>query len=64
KNGGDEASEQLLSALKAEKEELEATLNREQLQTVQLEDIAQVEFRNVELAKELRAVRGQLAAEQ
>ncbi|CAL4927976.1 unnamed protein product [Urochloa decumbens] len=51
KNSSDEASEQLLSALKAEKEELEATLNREQLQTVQLKDIAQVEFRNVELAK-------------
>ncbi|KAL5652051.1 hypothetical protein ACJX0J_037509, partial [Zea mays] len=61
----DEASEQFLAALKAEKEELEATLNREQLQTVQLKEyIAQAESRNVELTKELQAVRGQLAAEQ
>lgn len=52
KNSTDEASEQFLAALKAEKEELEATLNREQLQTVQLkEDIAQAESRNVELTK-------------
>jgi chromosome segregation ATPase len=65
KNSSDEASEQLLAALKAEKEELEASLNREQLQTVQLkEEIAHAENRNVELTKELQAVRGQLAAEQ
>jgi len=65
KNNSDEASEQLLAALKAEKEELEALLNREQLQSVQLkEEIAHAENRNVELTKELQAVRGQLAAEQ
>lgn len=52
KNSTDEASEQLLAALKAEKDELEAALNREQLQTVQLkEDIAEAESRNVELTK-------------
>jgi hypothetical protein len=52
KNSSDEASEQLLAALKAEKEELEASLNREQLQTVQLkEEIAHAENRNVELTK-------------
>uniref|UniRef100_A0A0A9CNV5 Acyl-CoA-binding domain-containing protein n=1 Tax=Arundo donax TaxID=35708 RepID=A0A0A9CNV5_ARUDO len=65
KNRNDEASEQLLATLKAEKEELEATLNREQLQTVQLKkEIVQAENRNAELTKELQAVRGQLAAEQ
>jgi len=65
KNNSAEASEQLLAALKAEKEELEALLNREQLQSVQLkEEIAHAENRNVELTKELQAVRGQLAAEQ
>ncbi|KQK12274.1 acyl-CoA-binding domain-containing protein 6 [Brachypodium distachyon] len=64
-NRNDEASEQLLAALKAEKEELEATLNREGLQTVQLkEEITEAEARNAELTKELQAVRGQLAAEQ
>uniref|UniRef100_A0A0A9DTK0 Acyl-CoA-binding domain-containing protein n=1 Tax=Arundo donax TaxID=35708 RepID=A0A0A9DTK0_ARUDO len=65
KTRNDESSEQLLAALKAEKEELEATLNTEQMQTVQLkEEIAQAETRNSELTKELQAVRGQLAAEQ
>ncbi|ONM11177.1 Acyl-CoA binding protein [Zea mays] len=73
-NRNDEASEQLVADLKAQKEELEATINREQLQTVQLkEDIAQAETRNAELTKassltlfllELQAVRGQLASEQ
>jgi chromosome segregation ATPase len=65
KNRNDEANEQLLAALKAEKEELEATLSREGLQTVQLkEEITEAEARNAELTKELQAVRGQLAAEQ
>ncbi|XP_044945762.1 acyl-CoA-binding domain-containing protein 6 [Hordeum vulgare subsp. vulgare] len=65
KNRNDEANEQLLAALKAEKEELEATLNREGLQTVQLkEEITEAEARNAELTKELQSVRGQLAAEQ
>jgi hypothetical protein len=52
KNRSDEANEQLLAALKAEKEELEATLNREGLQTVQLkEEITEAEARNTELTK-------------
>jgi hypothetical protein len=52
KNRNDEANEQLLAALKAEKEELEATLNREGLQTVQLkEEITEAEARNTELTK-------------
>ncbi|KAG8061682.1 hypothetical protein GUJ93_ZPchr0003g18501 [Zizania palustris] len=64
KNRNDDASEHLL-VLKAEKEELEATLNREQLQTIQLkEEIAEAEARNADLTKELQTVRGQLAAEQ
>jgi hypothetical protein len=51
-NRNDETSEKLLEALKAEKEELEATLSREQLQTVQLkEEIVQAETRNAELTK-------------
>ncbi|XBI75095.1 hypothetical protein VPH35_068509 [Triticum aestivum] len=52
KNRNDEANEQLLAALKAEKDELEATLNREGLQTVQLkEEITEAEARNAELTK-------------
>ncbi|GJM97171.1 hypothetical protein PR202_ga14076 [Eleusine coracana subsp. coracana] len=54
-NRNDEASEKLLAALKTEKEELEATLNREQMQTVQLkEEISQAEARNAELTKASR----------
>uniref|UniRef100_A0A0D9W134 ACB domain-containing protein n=1 Tax=Leersia perrieri TaxID=77586 RepID=A0A0D9W134_9ORYZ len=60
----DDASE-LLVSLKGEKEELEAALSREQLQTIQLkEEIAEAEAKNADLTKELQAVRGQLAAEQ
>lgn len=52
KNRNDEANEQLLAALKVEKDELEATLNREGLQTVQLkEEITEAEARNAELTK-------------
>jgi uncharacterized membrane protein len=52
KTRNDEANEQLLAALKAEKEELEATLSREGLQTVQLkEEITEAEVRNAELTK-------------
>uniref|UniRef100_A0A0D3GXH2 Acyl-CoA-binding domain-containing protein n=1 Tax=Oryza barthii TaxID=65489 RepID=A0A0D3GXH2_9ORYZ len=47
----DDANE-LLIALKAEKEELEAALNREQVQTMHLkEEIAEAEARNAELTK-------------
>nr|GLL37306.1 acyl-CoA-binding domain-containing protein 4-like isoform X1 [Ipomoea trifida] len=61
----EETSEHLLSALKAEKEELESSLNKEKLQTVQLkQELADAETRNTDLYKELQSVRGQLAAEQ
>ncbi|ONK78638.1 uncharacterized protein A4U43_C02F20900 [Asparagus officinalis] len=61
----EETSERVVSALKAEKEELEATLNREQLQGIQLKkELSDAEARNIELTKELQSVRGQLAAEQ
>ncbi|WOL12187.1 acyl-CoA-binding domain-containing protein 4-like [Canna indica] len=56
---------QLVEVLKTEKEELEATLNREQVQTLQLkQELAEAESKNTELTKELQSVRGQLAAEQ
>ncbi|XP_031103395.1 acyl-CoA-binding domain-containing protein 4-like [Ipomoea triloba] len=61
----EETSEHLLSALKAEKEELESSLNKEKLQTLQLkQELADAETRNTDLYKELQSVRGQLAAEQ
>nr|XP_029116763.1 acyl-CoA-binding domain-containing protein 6 isoform X2 [Elaeis guineensis] len=61
----EETSERLVATLKAEKEELEATLNKEQLQTLQLkQELTEAESRNAELTKELQSVRGQLAAEQ
>ncbi|KAJ6809830.1 acyl-CoA-binding domain-containing protein 4-like [Iris pallida] len=65
----EDTSERLVTALKAEKEELEATLNREQLHGLQLKkELAEAEARNTELSKaslqELQSVRGQLTAEQ
>ncbi|PKA54912.1 Acyl-CoA-binding domain-containing protein 4 [Apostasia shenzhenica] len=54
-----------LVSLKAEKEELEATLNKEQLLSLQLrQELAEAETRNTETMKELQSVRSQLAAEQ
>nr|GMD42203.1 acyl-CoA-binding domain-containing protein 4 [Ipomoea batatas] len=48
----EETSEHLLSALKAEKEELESSLNKERLQTVQLkQELADAETRNTDLYK-------------
>lgn len=61
----EETSERLITALKAEKEEMEAVLNREQLLSLQLkQELAEAETRNTDLTKELQSVRGQLAAEQ
>ncbi|CAL9120560.1 unnamed protein product [Musa textilis] len=65
-----EVTIRLVEALKAEKGELEGTLNKEQLQTLQLkQEFNEAESRNIELTKasfmsELQSVRGQLAAEQ
>lgn len=64
-NQVEESSEQLIVALKAEKDELESSLSKEKLQTLQLkQDLVEAEARNTEIYKELQSVRGQLAAEQ
>ncbi|XP_018490582.1 acyl-CoA-binding domain-containing protein 4 isoform X2 [Raphanus sativus] len=58
-------SEHIIEILKSEKEELEASLNKEQMQTLQLrQELAEGESRNTYLNKELQSVRGQLATEQ
>ncbi|XP_054819934.1 acyl-CoA-binding domain-containing protein 4-like [Prosopis cineraria] len=55
----------LISTLKTEKEELESSLNKEKIQTIQLkQELAEAEARNSELYKELQSVRSQLAVEQ
>ena len=55
----------LLTVLKAEKEELESSLSKEKLHTLQLkQELADAESSNSDLYKELQSVRGQLAAEQ
>ncbi|CAL0311112.1 unnamed protein product [Lupinus luteus] len=55
----------LISVMKAEIEELESTLSKEKLQTLQLkQEWAEAESRNSDLYKELQSVRGQPAAEQ
>ncbi|TKY61509.1 Acyl-CoA-binding domain-containing protein 4 [Spatholobus suberectus] len=55
----------LISVLKAEKEELESSLNKEKQHAVQLkQELAEAESRNSDLYKELQSVRGQLASEQ
>ncbi|XVE89660.1 hypothetical protein DITRI_Ditri20bG0013500 [Diplodiscus trichospermus] len=62
---GEETSERIVATLKAEKEELESTLNKEKSQSLQLkQELAEAETRNTDLYKELQSVRGQLAAEQ
>ncbi|XP_042452207.1 acyl-CoA-binding domain-containing protein 6-like [Zingiber officinale] len=59
------AVENLVDALRTEKEELEATLQKEQLQNLQVKQkLAETETKNTELTKELQSVRRQLAAEQ
>ncbi|KAJ4957308.1 hypothetical protein NE237_014091 [Protea cynaroides] len=61
----EEKKERLLAALKAEKEELEASLTKEQLLSLKLkQELAEAETQNTEFMKELQSVRGQLAAEQ
>ncbi|XP_007030970.2 PREDICTED: acyl-CoA-binding domain-containing protein 4 [Theobroma cacao] len=65
KSKGEETSERIIATLKVEKEELESSLNKEKLQSLQLkQELAEAEARNTELYKELQSVRGQLAAEQ
>lgn len=60
-----ETTEHLIATLKAEKEELESSLSKEKLQSIQLkQDLTEAESRNTDLYKELQSVRGQLAAEQ
>ncbi|GKU97722.1 hypothetical protein SLEP1_g10827 [Rubroshorea leprosula] len=60
-----ETGEHLMAILKAEKEELESSLNKEKLQNLQLkQELVEAETRNTDLYKELQSVRGQLAAEQ
>ncbi|XP_061348425.1 acyl-CoA-binding domain-containing protein 4-like isoform X2 [Gastrolobium bilobum] len=55
----------LISVLKAEKEELESSLSKEKLRTLQLkQELAEAESHNSDLYKELQSVRGQLASEQ
>ncbi|KAH6805802.1 acyl-CoA binding protein 4 [Perilla frutescens var. frutescens] len=61
----EETNDRLLAALKAEKEELELSLNKEKLQTLKLkQELTEGETRNTDLYKELQSVRGQLLAEQ
>ncbi|GMI65357.1 acyl-CoA binding protein 4 [Hibiscus trionum] len=65
KSKGEDTNERIITTLKAEKEELESSLNKEKLHSLQLkEEIAEAETRNKDLYKELQSVRGQLAAEQ
>ncbi|WOH14348.1 hypothetical protein DCAR_0933867 [Daucus carota subsp. sativus] len=60
-----QTSEQMLAALKAEKADLESSLSKEKLQTIQLKhQVEEAESRNTDLYKELQSVRGQLASEQ
>ncbi|KAK7392020.1 hypothetical protein VNO78_20446 [Psophocarpus tetragonolobus] len=55
----------LMTVLKVEKEELESSLHKEKLHTLQLkQELAEAETRNSDLCKELQSVRGQLASEQ
>ncbi|CAA7015843.1 unnamed protein product [Microthlaspi erraticum] len=57
--------ERLIASLKSEKEELEGSLNKEKMETLQLRQVlTEAESRNTDLYKELQSVRGQLAAEQ
>ncbi|XWS42393.1 hypothetical protein CRYUN_Cryun16bG0010700 [Craigia yunnanensis] len=65
KSKGEEASERIIATLKAEKEELESSLNKEKLQSLQVkQELVEAETRTTDLYKELQSVRSQLAAEQ
>lgn len=58
-------STHLVATLKAEKEELESSLSKEKMHSLQLkQELSDAENRNTEVYKELQSVRGQLAAEQ
>ncbi|XP_011648837.1 acyl-CoA-binding domain-containing protein 4 isoform X2 [Cucumis sativus] len=60
-----EPTKELVSTLKAEKEELESSLNKEKIHSLQLkQELSDAENRNDELYKELQSVRLQLVAEQ
>ncbi|KAL6964773.1 acyl-CoA-binding domain-containing protein 4 [Sarracenia purpurea var. burkii] len=61
----EESNEHLLATLKAEKEELESSLSKEKMKSLQLkQELTEAETQNTDLYKELQSVRGQLAAEQ
>ncbi|KAL8540841.1 hypothetical protein ACS0TY_002172 [Phlomoides rotata] len=61
----EQTNERLLAAVRAEKDELESSLNKERMQTLKLkQELTETETRNTDLYKELQSVRGQLAAEQ
>uniref|UniRef100_A0A2P2M8A0 Uncharacterized protein MANES_09G169100 n=1 Tax=Rhizophora mucronata TaxID=61149 RepID=A0A2P2M8A0_RHIMU len=65
KSRGQESREQLIATLKAEKEELESSLNKEKLQNLQLkQELAEAEIRSSDLYKDLQSIRSQLATEQ
>ncbi|CAN1195402.1 Acyl-CoA-binding domain-containing protein 4 [Linum perenne] len=65
KSRAEGSNEHLVATLKAEKEEMESSLNKEKMQNVQLkQELSEAENRNTELHKELQSVRGQLASEQ
>ncbi|KAK8542372.1 hypothetical protein V6N12_014970 [Hibiscus sabdariffa] len=62
---GDETTERIIATLKAEKEELEVSLNKEKSQSLQLkQELVESKTQNTDLHKELQSIRGQLAAEQ
>ncbi|KAH1192147.1 Acyl-CoA-binding domain-containing protein 4 [Glycine max] len=55
----------VITVLKVEKEDLESSLYKEKLQTLQLkQELSETETRNSDLCKELQSIRGQLASEQ
>ncbi|KAI3694967.1 hypothetical protein L1987_77953 [Smallanthus sonchifolius] len=65
KNEVNEVSERGIAALKAEKEELESTLNNEKSRSLELkQELLEAESKNTDLYKELQSVRNELAAEQ
>ncbi|XP_022150763.1 acyl-CoA-binding domain-containing protein 4 isoform X2 [Momordica charantia] len=64
-NKSEQTKEHLVATLKAEKEELESSLSKEKIHSLQLkQELADAENRSTELYKELQSVRSQLAAEQ
>ncbi|KAL5712975.1 acyl-CoA-binding domain-containing protein 4 [Ranunculus cassubicifolius] len=61
----EETGERFIASLKSKKEELEADLAKEQMQSLKLkQDLAEYDARNSDLTKELQSVRSQLASEQ